>query len=172
MSPKEQYNKNDYTWLWLIVILCGLVLFNKCTGVDPFQFGGSDQGDRAADYADSSDERAISDLLYDCSYGPGDSYSDCMARLARNTKSNDTVTSSIENETEIENETGCPNGCDYHKTGCHIKGNISFDSKEKIYHLPGMEFYLDTKINPEYGEKWFCTEEEATANGWRKARND
>lgn len=60
MSPKEQYNKNHYTWLWLIVILFSLVLFNRCTGVDPFQFGGSDQGDRAADYDDSSDERAIS----------------------------------------------------------------------------------------------------------------
>jgi micrococcal nuclease len=63
---------------------------------------------------------------------------------------------------------GCPNGCTAEQTGCSIKGNISMEG-EKIYHLPGMSFYDKTKINPEYGERWFCTEDEAVANGWRKA---
>ena len=65
---------------------------------------------------------------------------------------------------------GCPNGCTYFKSGCDIKGNISINSGEKIFHVPGQEFYSDTKISPEYGERWFCTEAEARANGWRKAK--
>ena len=32
---------------------------------------------------------------------------------------------------------GCPTGCTNHKTGCDIKGNMSFDTEEKIYHVPG-----------------------------------
>lgn len=64
---------------------------------------------------------------------------------------------------------GCPDGCTYQKDGCDIKGNISFDSKEKIYHVPGQKYYSDTKIDTEYGEFWFCTEEEARANGWRRS---
>ena len=66
---------------------------------------------------------------------------------------------------------GCPNGCTTHKSGCDIKGNISYNTKEKIYHVPGQNFYNDTKISPEYGERWFCTEKEARDNGWRKAKN-
>jgi hypothetical protein len=65
----------------------------------------------------------------------------------------------------------CPQGCTTHIAGCDIKGNISFDTKEKIYYVKGQTFYDDTTINPEYGERWFCTEEEAKANGWRKALN-
>lgn len=63
---------------------------------------------------------------------------------------------------------GCPNGCTTEQSGCSIKGNISMEG-EKIYHLPGMNFYDKTKISPEYGERWFCSEDEAVANGWRKA---
>lgn len=63
----------------------------------------------------------------------------------------------------------CPNGCTAESPGCSIKGNISMDG-EKIYHLPGMSFYADTVINPAKGERWFCTEAEAAANGWRKAK--
>lgn len=54
--------------------------------------------------------------------------------------------------------------------GCEIKGNISIDTGERIYHLPGQEYYSQTKISPEHGEKWFCSEDEARAAGWRKAR--
>jgi len=61
---------------------------------------------------------------------------------------------------------GCPKGCTKHKPGCDIKGNITYDH---IYHLPGQLFYKRTKISPERGERWFCTEEEARANGWRKS---
>jgi len=64
---------------------------------------------------------------------------------------------------------GCPTGCTFHRDGCNIKGNIAFDSGEKIYHIPGGEYYSDTIINTSYGERWFCTEAEAIANGWRKS---
>ncbi|ABC90804.1 hypothetical conserved protein [Rhizobium etli CFN 42] len=53
--------------------------------------------------------------------------------------------------------------------GCNIKGNISIGSGERIYHMPGQEFYLETRISPQYGERWFCSEAEARAAGWRRA---
>ncbi|WP_331375505.1 sunset domain-containing protein [Sinorhizobium chiapasense] len=54
-------------------------------------------------------------------------------------------------------------------TSCDIKGNISIDSGERIFHVPGQKYYSETRIRPEYGERWFCSEEEAWAAGWRKA---
>ncbi|MBZ0163412.1 MAG: hypothetical protein K8H74_11945 [Notoacmeibacter sp.] len=53
---------------------------------------------------------------------------------------------------------------------CDIKGNISINSGERIYHVPGQKYYNSTVIRPEYGERWFCSEAEARAAGWRKAR--
>ncbi|MBK1989780.1 hypothetical protein A0J48_019960 [Sphaerospermopsis aphanizomenoides BCCUSP55] len=55
------------------------------------------------------------------------------------------------------------------KPGCKIKGNISVNTGRKFYHVPGAEDYESTVIDPSKGEKWFCTESEAVANGWRKA---
>jgi len=52
---------------------------------------------------------------------------------------------------------------------CVIKGNIGYNTGEKIYHLPGCECYDATIIDERYGEKWFCTEKEAISAGWRKA---
>ncbi|RWA62921.1 hypothetical protein [Mesorhizobium sp.] len=53
---------------------------------------------------------------------------------------------------------------------CNIKGNISINTGERIYHVPGQEHYWETKISPQYGERWFCSEAEARAAGWRRAR--
>ncbi|MBD2435341.1 cold shock domain-containing protein [Nostoc sp. FACHB-110] len=53
--------------------------------------------------------------------------------------------------------------------GCMIKGNIAIGTGNKLYHLPGMEDYGSTIIDPLKGERWFCTEKEAIASGWRKA---
>lgn len=64
----------------------------------------------------------------------------------------------------------CPEGCAVPPRGCGIKGNISYRTGERIYHNPGQRNYDDTKIAPEHGEMWFCTEDEAVANGWRKAK--
>lgn len=52
---------------------------------------------------------------------------------------------------------------------CLIKGNIS-SKGEKIYHIPGMRNYDDTVITAGKGERWFCSEEEAVAAGWRRAK--
>lgn len=65
---------------------------------------------------------------------------------------------------------GCPGGCTVYIPGCDIKGNIAYESGERIYHMPGQEYYEETEINPIFGERWFCTELEAGAAGWRKAR--
>ena len=54
---------------------------------------------------------------------------------------------------------------------CKIKGNISLSKGERIYHVPGQEYYSKTRISPTKGERWFCSEAEARAAGWRKARN-
>ncbi|NNE52394.1 MAG: thermonuclease family protein [Sulfitobacter sp.] len=53
--------------------------------------------------------------------------------------------------------------------GCQIKGNIGAKGA-RIYHLPGQEFYDRTGIRPEQGERWFCSEAQARASGWRRAR--
>lgn len=50
---------------------------------------------------------------------------------------------------------------------CRIKGNISGNGW--IYHLPGQRFYGRTQVAVGRGERWFCSEAEATAAGWRKA---
>ncbi|MDP3997654.1 MAG: thermonuclease family protein [bacterium] len=51
---------------------------------------------------------------------------------------------------------------------CDIKGNIT---GEKIYHVPGCASYDKTVIDTSSGERYFCTEAEAVAAGWRKAKN-
>jgi len=48
-------------------------------------------------------------------------------------------------------------------SGCNIKGNRS--SHGWIYHLPGMPYYNQTRA-----EEIFCTEAEAQAAGYRRAR--
>ena len=55
-------------------------------------------------------------------------------------------------------------------SGCDIKGNISINSGERIYHVPGQEHYWETVIAPEWGERWFCSEAEARKAGWRKSK--
>ena len=54
---------------------------------------------------------------------------------------------------------------DSHPAGCAIKGNIG--SRGKVYHLPGSAAYARTEIDPGKGERWFCSEAEARAAGWR-----
>jgi len=54
------------------------------------------------------------------------------------------------------------------ENGCLIKGNISANGR--IYHVPGQHYYDRTTITPSKGERWFCTEAEAKAAGWRRAR--
>jgi hypothetical protein len=52
---------------------------------------------------------------------------------------------------------------------CVIKGNIS-KSGERIFHVPGNRYYDKTTIDEGSGERWFCSESEAIAAGWRPAK--
>lgn len=53
--------------------------------------------------------------------------------------------------------------------GCPIKGNIN-GRGERIYHPPGCKYYAVTVIDPKRGERWFCSEAEAVAAGWRRTK--
>jgi endonuclease YncB( thermonuclease family) len=52
---------------------------------------------------------------------------------------------------------------------CPIKGNIS-KSGVRIYHTPWSRWYERTRIAEQHGERWFCSEAEALAAGWRGTR--
>ena len=54
-------------------------------------------------------------------------------------------------------------------TNCPIKGNISYNGGQRIYHVPGQHYYAETVIDSSRGERWFCSEGEARAAGWRRA---
>lgn len=51
---------------------------------------------------------------------------------------------------------------------CAIKGNITKNGR--IYHMLGQRDYDRTGINEKTGEQWFCSQVQARAAGWRKAR--
>jgi endonuclease YncB( thermonuclease family) len=53
--------------------------------------------------------------------------------------------------------------------GCYIKGNINSEG-ERIYHTPESSSYRNTEIDEAKGERWFRTESEARAAGWRPPR--
>lgn len=55
-------------------------------------------------------------------------------------------------------------------SSCQIKGNISRNGN-RIYHVPGSRDYNATRIDTRQGERWFCSEAEARAAGWRAPRS-
>jgi phosphatidylserine/phosphatidylglycerophosphate/cardiolipin synthase-like enzyme len=60
-----------------------------------------------------------------------------------------------------------PNGQAASSSSCVIKGNVNAKG-ERIYHLPGSRDYARVAMNgPD--ERWFCSEPEAKAAGWRPA---
>lgn len=52
---------------------------------------------------------------------------------------------------------------------CRIKGNVS--NAGKVYHVPGSAYYEVTRIDETKGERWFCTEAQARAEGWRAPKD-
>lgn len=64
----------------------------------------------------------------------------------------------------LEEAADSPGGAD----GCLIKGNINRRG-DRIYHMPFHQHYGRTRIDENNGERWFCSEEEAQAAGWRRA---
>ena len=51
--------------------------------------------------------------------------------------------------------------------GCAIKGNVT--ARGKIYHMPWSPWYAKVKVDALNGERWFCSEADALAVGWRPA---
>jgi len=51
--------------------------------------------------------------------------------------------------------------------GCPIKGNVS--RGRRVYVLPWSRNYQRVKITRRRGERWFCSESEAQAAGWKPA---
>jgi hypothetical protein len=75
----------------------------------------------------------------------------------------------VDNSESIPDGGSCRQGCTTPAPGCEIKGNINLEG-EKIYHVPSGEYYEKTVIEPEKGERWFCSEEDAAAAGWRRSK--
>lgn len=62
--------------------------------------------------------------------------------------------------TQSENQT---------KPKCVIKGNVrDFDQQQKVYHFPGCGQYNHTLLELYKGDRWFCSEKEAQAEGFVK----
>jgi len=53
--------------------------------------------------------------------------------------------------------------------GCAIKGNVTHDGR-RIYHPPWGRDYSKVKMDLTQGKRWFCSEREADAAGWRPAK--
>ena len=53
-----------------------------------------------------------------------------------------------------------------------IKGNVNPNKNTYVYHCPNGAYYNDTLIQPEQGDRWFCTELEAIAAGFHKPKGD
>lgn len=56
------------------------------------------------------------------------------------------------------------------KPNCLIKGNIDDNSERKNYYTPDCAQYKFTVVEKDMGEGWFCTEKEAIAAGFTKAK--
>ncbi|MFH0762508.1 MAG: hypothetical protein V1925_01290, partial [Candidatus Omnitrophota bacterium] len=54
---------------------------------------------------------------------------------------------------------------------CVIKGNYDKNSSLSNYYFPGCPQYEFTIVEKDLGENWFCTEKEAQAAGFTKAKN-
>lgn len=55
--------------------------------------------------------------------------------------------------------------------GCKIWGNVNQNKETKIYHCPNDPNYYPQNFKASQGDRWFCTEEEAIAEGFRQPKN-
>ncbi len=172
MYNSEQPKKDNSGW-WIVLGIAILIIYRLATRSQEESVQSSDTSDPVfnsyieARWGSAAETAAVEDRQYEddakfealCAADP-------ICSGISNGSSNDT--SSIPNSSSTS---GCPSGCTFHKSGCDVKGNVEYNTGEKIYHLLGRTFYNDTVINTDYGERWFCTETEAISNGWRKAKN-
>ena len=64
------------------------------------------------------------------------------------------------------------NRCDYTDNNIPvIKGNYDKTTQIKTYYLPDSIFYKTIDMNPDDGDKLFCTESEAEINEWTKSKH-
>lgn len=63
------------------------------------------------------------------------------------------------------------NICLTQKENCLIKGNYRSAGNTRIYHLPDCYNYDRITIKPGTSDRWFCTEVEAKAAGFRKSND-
>lgn len=62
--------------------------------------------------------------------------------------------------------------CDYSETtDAAIKGNVDSRTAQRTYYVPGSFFYETIAVSADDGDRWFCTEAEAAAAGWRKDKD-
>ena len=150
----------------LLILAIGFLTIAACGGAYPFDDSARDSGELAQEFAEGRREAELYDQYKE------DLYDQYAAKASTEMAIDELEDYYFDNDAAPPSgsgQSGCPNGCTYHPPGCNIKGNISVDSGEKIYHVPGQRYYSDTIIRPEYGERWFCTEAEGISNGWRKA---
>ncbi|MCE5206749.1 MAG: hypothetical protein LLG42_00385 [Chloroflexi bacterium] len=145
-------------WAGGIILLIMLLRNGGCTFSGdryPFDTVGDERSEYYSDLADFEDDQPR--------YDPGLKYQDEIEIDSYN------ETLDAQNAKYSALESGCPSGCTIRPIGCDIKGNISYTTGEKIYHVPGGKYYSATEIDTASGERWFCTETEARDNGWRKS---
>ena len=66
---------------------------------------------------------------------------------------------------------GSGGGCEFSGSDTPvIKGNVDQRSGELLYHVPESLFYSTTVVEPGQGDRWFCTEAEAQALGWKRSK--
>ena len=66
---------------------------------------------------------------------------------------------------------GSGGGCEFSGSNTPvIKGNVDQRSGELLYHVPESLFYSTTVIEAGQGDRWFCTEAEAQALGWKRSK--
>jgi len=111
-------------------------------------------------------------FAYSYSYPPDIKYQEQFLKAQQEAReANRGLWAACPSVSQATEETSAPAVSSTHSdASCQIKGNIN-TSGEKIYHLPGCGSYSKTQIDEAHGEKWFCTEAEAQAAGWRKALN-
>ena len=61
--------------------------------------------------------------------------------------------------------------CTAERDGCAIKGNFHQGTKDKIYHFANCYNYRQININPNEGDRWFCSAAEAAAAGFSKSKD-
>ncbi len=169
----DRFNKWEWSgcvW-WIVGVLVFSQFAKSCSGpAFPFDTSPQENAEMSIELTSEAGDSHLGDpCAQDAMAGVPWEYSRCNTSPAKQEPLYDPYDLPSP-DAIVPVESQCPAGCTTHIAGCDIKGNISFSTSEKIYHMPGQEYYASTVINPIYGERWFCTEAEARSNGFRKSQ--